>query len=501
MIILDNTIHWLEEQKKLLPSKAAIITEDSSLSYSEIWNECLCACNYFDQAGIQQKDHVGILFGHNYKFFIIVNALWMIGAVPVPLNTRNTKHEVECQLHQADIKHLIIDENISGFYSVLNFHNKIQISKTSSFGAFKKRIEILNSPTCLPAGRFSILNSSLIMFTSGSSGSAKAVVHNFKSLFESVNNMDSFANLGSSDVWLASLPFYHIGGFMILVRALISGGTIAIPNSLKHEDITKALTIFNPTHISIVSTMLGRFLNNEFVPSANLKFVFLGGGPASSAICLQAIDKGWPIAKVYGSTETCSMVAVLHPTEVKQQPDSAGKIFGSNKIMVRHTSSDESDKSCSVGEIGEIVVSSQSLFKEYYDDQLTTERVYRNGWHRTGDFGWLDEEGFLFISSRREDLIISGGENVSALEVENLIKTLDRIEDAFVFAIRDETWGQTVCAAIVSNEVSESGIINFLREKIAGFKIPKQFFFLDLIPRNEMGKVNRVELLKRLNLD
>lgn len=493
MITIRNTIHWLSEQANMQPNNQAIITSGKTLTYSEFYEECLGVLNYFDQLDIKEKDNVGILFGHSYKFFVIVNALWLIGAIPVPLNTRHTNEEIQVQLHQADIKFLIIDETLKSQFALLIFQNKTYLNKVTKY-------EIQHSAFCTLHSAFCTQHSALIMFTSGSAGKPKAVVHTFNSLLESVKATDSFADLSPNDIWLASLPLYHIGGFMILVRALLSGGSIAFPNSLKHEEITQTLKRTNPTHISFVSTTLARILKDDFVPSTNLKFVFLGGGPVSPALCEQATNRGLPIIKVYGSTETCSMVAALFPNEVNQKPDSVGKVFGTNKIKIRSMSKNDSDDFCCNEEVGEIVVSSLSLFTEYYSDTLTTNNVLKNGWYHTGDYGWLDKEGYLYISSRREDLIITGGENVSAVEIENAIKTLTQIEDAFVFALKDDVWGQIVCAAIVSKKISELEIINFLKEKIAGYKIPRQLFFVDSIPRNEMGKVKRAELLSQLNL-
>ena len=493
MITIGNSNHWLSEQATMQPNNQAIITSEKTFTYSEFYEECLGVLSYFDQLGIKEKDHVGILFGHNYKFFVIVNALWLIGAVPVPLNTRNTTKEIQNQLHQADIKFLIIDETLKSQFASLIFQNKTYLNKVTKCKVRSTKFNILHSAFCTQ-------HSALIMFTSGSAGKPKAVVHTFNSLLESVKATDSFADLSPNDIWLASLPFYHIGGFMIPVRSMLSGGSIAFPNSLKYEDIGKALNYNNPTHVSLVSTTLSRFLNENFKPSKNLKYVFLGGGPISPVLCEEAINKSWQIIKVYGSTETCSMVTALLLNEVKQKPDSVGKALGTNKIKIKSMSKNNPNDFCGSGKVGEIVVSAPALFKKYYNDQLTTDKVLKNGWYHTGDYGWLDEDGYLYISSRREDLIITGGENVSAIEVENIIKTHPLIEDAFVFALKDDTWGQIICAAVTSKKLSEEEIRNFLKEKIAGYKIPKRFFFIESIPKNEMGKVKRVELLRQLNL-
>lgn len=494
MISVSNTQHWLIEQSKKQPNKKAVIISERIITYRDLYNECLALVDYFQSKGIQKKDHVGILAAHNYNFYVFINALWFIGAVPVPLNTRLLPEELEAQIKQADIKFLLIDDSLSEQFSELNFRNKIYSPENSDYKTQNNHNEILNY-------KFSIINSALIMFTSGSSGKSKAVVHTFESLFESVKAIDSFADLSTEDIWLASLPFFHIGGFMILVRSLIVGSSIALPDSLEYKNVVYTIQKFLPTHISIVPTTLLRFLNENIHPNANLKYAFLGGGPSEKELILSAVNQGWPIVKVYGSTETCSMITALHPNEIRDKLESSGKALYENQIKIKSMKNDLSDESAGVGEVGEIIVSSKSLFKEYYKDHDSTSRSIQNGWYYSGDFGLIDKDGYLFVESRREDLIITGGENVSAKEVETAIKSLKSIKDVFVFSLQDKTWGQLVCAAIVSRGPDEDEIKNFLKEKIAGYKIPKRFFFLDEIPRNELGKITRDALLKLLNLN
>ncbi|MCX6169049.1 MAG: o-succinylbenzoate--CoA ligase [Ignavibacteriales bacterium] len=491
MISVNNEQHWLIEKSVKQPNKKTVITSDRIITYQDLVDECLNDADFFISKGIQKNDHVGILFDHRYKFYVVINALWFIGAVPIPLNTRLLPEELEIQIEQANIKWLLIDENLSKQFSQINFQNKIHFSKIPRNETRNNRSEILNY-------KFSIINSALIMFTSGSTGKPKAVVHTFESLFESVRAIDSYAHLTGNDIWLASLPLYHIGGFMILVRALITGSSIAFPVSLDYKNIIRIIQESLPTHISIVPTTLARLLDENIRPSTNLKFVFLGGGPSEKEFILKAYDKGWPIIKVYGSTETCSMVTTLPTNVLKEKPDSAGKVLENNKIKIKSLSSDDP---AGIGEVGEIIVSAGSLFKEYHNDyELTKERI-RDGWFYTGDFGWMDEKGFLFVETRREDLIITGGENVSAYEVETVIKTYPTVKDAFVFGLQDKNWGQIVCAVIVSDNYAEDEIKEYLKTKIAGFKIPKRFFLIDKIPRHEMGKVIRSVILKQLNLD
>ena len=150
---------------------------------------------------------------------------------------------------------------------------------------------------------------------------------------------------------------------------------------------------------------------------------------------------------------------------------------------------------------GEILVKSKSLFKKYYNDEQSTNEKFKDGFYHTGDYGWIDNDGFLFVESRREDLIVTGGENVSAVEVELLIKLHPKVNDVIVFGIDDQIWGQKVCAAVVAkpdSSIYEEELNLFLKKSLAGYKIPKKFLFLKKLPRTELGKVMKDKLIDEM---
>ena len=500
MITLSNTEHWLVEQARLTPDLTAILTSNQKINYRSFLEKSLAAAKYLSSVGIKDGDNVCILSDHSYQFWILVNALWFLGAVPVPLNSRNTIEEISWQLKKVDEKFLItMNKETWKYESVQNISlddfNFLESNfKPNSFGH-----STFNTSASTRVERDE-LHSSLILFTSGSTGKPKAVVHTFKSLYESVKAMDSSFSLSSNDLWLSSLPLYHIGGFMILVRSLLSGCGVIFPNNLKHEAVIDAMAESNPTHVSLVSTTIKKFIDEDTEPNNNLRYVFLGGGPLSPEICSQAVDAGFPIVKVYGSTETCSMVAALKSTDIYVKPDSVGFAL-SREIKIIIKDEVESKGQSKYSSVGSLLISSPTMFKEYYNDELSTNSKIVNGFYHTGDYGWFDNEGYLYIESRREDIIITGGENVNAKEVEEALLSLHEVVDNFAFGIKDEKWGQIVCAAIVCENLSEREIKSRLKEKLAGFKIPKKFFFVSEIPRNEMGKVNRNKLMNGLNFD
>ena len=495
MISVTNKIHWLKEQAQLYPEGIGYILSERNISYFQFFLECKSAAEYLLNNNIKEKDHVGILSEHKYDFFTSVNALWMIGAVPIPLNSRSTSDELQYQVDQAHIKFLIIDETYEVLSSAVKNIHKIPFNNiTVNESLISADIYSLKHES-----KFNSEGPALILFTSGSSGKPKAVLHTFKSLSESVISTDSFSELSPSDIWLASLPFYHIGGFMILVRSLLTGSKVAFPASLKYEELKNSIDQFNPTYISLVPTILNRLLTENVAPNLNLKLVYLGGGPSGSELSLEAAKKNWKIAKVYGSTETCSMSTALLPSYLNNNADSAGKPIGNNKIKIV----DEKGNSLGINQIGEIAVLSKALFKEYYNEPFKTNEMLKEGWYYTGDFGWIEEQGFLYPVSRREDLIITGGENVASAEVETAIMSHPLIEDAYVFGIEDTSWGQTVVAVIkpISNSIIlKDEIKQYLKDKIAGYKIPKEYYFVENIPKNDLGKVVRADILKLLTL-
>jgi O-succinylbenzoic acid--CoA ligase len=208
----------------------------------------------------------------------------------------------------------------------------------------------------------------------------------------------------------------------------------------------------------------------------------------------------YPIVKVYGSTETCAMITYGGSELLKQSPGSSGKTIGSSQIEIL----DEKHRKLEPGNRGEIVIKSDTLFEGYLNNDNETEDKIINGKYFSGDIGYFDADNNLFVVSRREDLIITGGENVSPAEIVNELNKHPSVLDSAVFGIDDVHWGQMVCAALVpsgAGPLTGEEISKFLRKKLLPFKIPKQYFFVESLPYNELGKVSITELKSILNLN
>jgi o-succinylbenzoate---CoA ligase len=450
----------------------AIIKSDTTISYQDLFTTAIQIADSLSGKGIKKNNYVPLLIEDQLKLIETVIALWSLGAVPVPLNTKLLDDEIYTIIDDYNFKFLITDKALSP-----NLHKKdFEIIELSKIAIIDSEVKSISFPA--------LDNEAVVIFTSGSTGKAKAVVHTFISLINSIENGNQIFNHPEKDSWLASLPFYHIGGFQILCRSLFSGCSIILPQSLQTEDLAESIMGFNPTHLSLVSTQLERLVYQKVKPSESLKVSLIGGGFVDDELMYEADELGWKPIRVYGSSETASFVTAISAKEIKTKPQSVGKALKNVEIKI----SDDS----------EIQIKSNSLFKKYLDDDKETSSNLINGFYHTGDLGFVDDDGYLFIEARRTDLIVTGGENVSPIEVEKALLQIPGIQDACVFAKPSKTWGQIIaCAIVVENaSLNEKMIRENLKQKLTGYKIPKQFFFVDKLPRTSLGKLERDKIRK-----
>lgn len=447
----------------------AIVKANQILSYKTFFDDAAHLAAGLKNFDLAEKDYVPVLIEDNLKFVKTTIALWNLSAVPVPLNTKLLDAEIRSIIDDFDFKFIITDRSFAD--------NKIVSEFTViNFDEIKTDSETIN--LSLPE----ISDDAVVIFTSGSTGRPKGVVHTFSSLINSIENSNEILNQSIGDRWLASLPFFHIGGFQIVCRSLYYGCSIILPESLQTYDLAQAINNHKPTHISLVSTQLERLINIKTKPDKSIKISLIGGGFIDDELIISSDALGWKSFRVYGSSETASLVTAISADEIKSKPESAGKPL--KKVNIQ------------IGNDDEILVNSPSLFKNYLNDEVDTSSKFTDDFFHTGDLGFIDNDGYLFIEARRNDLIVTGGENVNPLEVEKVLMEFDFIREVCVFPKTDKTWGQIVAAAVVpqNSSCNEKRIKELLKERIAGYKIPKVFFFTDKLPRTILGKLEREKI-------
>ncbi len=469
------------------PELPALHTKDSSLTYSELKSRVGKTASILKELGISSSENVAVLGKNDTEFIILILAIWQVGAVPVPINLRFTQNEI---------------------MELLNFSDCKVLFATSNFSKMDLPVKVYSYPLKIKSGNEYFSSEELspdktaaIIFTSGTSGKAKGVELSFNSFLQSAKIGNQLLNYSNDDRWLASLPFYHIGGFSIITRALLYGTSVILPASLNTEGLASALNNFSPTLASFVPTQLKRLIENNITPNEELRHVLLGGGHIEDKLFSSAFFDGWNVTKVYGATETASFVTALTRDEWLDKPKSAGKALLPNLIRIVN----ESRFQLSPGEIGEVAVFSPALMKGYYKNEEETVKKLSEGFYFSGDLGFLDEDGYLFIEAKRTDLIVTGGENVNPNEVEKILIEHDLIDDAAVFPLKDDEWGEIVAAAIVMKKKSHRLTIDeleeFLKHDLANYKIPQKIFYEKELPRSELGKVLRSKLIDKYSLD
>ena len=472
--LLNKKINSLQDQP-------VVISDEMNLNYLELIEKVTSCANWLSKLNIRQDEHVALVSDNNPDLIITLFALWQISAVPVVLNCKLTDEELKKLIDHSKSKNILVHNDFSKRLPGLN--KIIFLLKDKESTNENSEISIVDRN-----------KTALILYTSGTTGSPKGVMLSFNNLISSTESAGTFFSFNHNDRWLVSLPLYHIGGIQILIRSIVYGSAMIIPKSLRTNDIIEAMGKFKPTQISLVPTVLSRLIKKEITPNKEIKNVFLGGGPANERLLKNAVKKSWNIIKVYGSTETSSMVSSV---TIKDKPDkinSAGKPLGKNIIRIV----DENGTPLSANMQGEIIIEGDSIMKGYWDDKEETNKGLINKKYFTGDLGFLDEEGYLYVISRKDNLIISGGEKINPKEIEEIMLSLPDIFEVCVIGLEDQEWGQIVAAAVVRKSLSltQEQIIESLKHRLASFKIPKKLLFVDKIPTTPLGKVKQEEVRK-----
>lgn len=334
-----------------------------------------------------------------------------------------------------------------------------------------------------------------VLWTSGTSGTPRGVALGFPALAAHVEAVSARLSLDPpTDVWVATLSPAHVGGLMIVVRALLTGSALVAPGPLDGDALARMLLDPEedlpgpgrpPTHLSLVPTQLLRLLDaaGDAPPPPALRCLLLGGAHTPAPLLDRALAAGWPVALTWGMTEMSSQVATAPPGEVRRKPGTVGRPLEGIALRVDGG--------------GELLVRGPTRALGYLDG---TPLVDGEGWYHTGDLGRIDEDGEVWITGRRSDRIVSGGVNVDAAEVEAALRAHPSVAAACVVGIPDEEWGEVVSACVVpvEGEFDAEVVAAWLRGRLAGPKRPRRWGVVDALPLNANGKVDRGRVRERL---
>jgi len=477
--------NWLRQRAFLTPNRVAIFFENKKITFHELDQLATKRAKQLGSLGIVENDVVGLMMRNSLEMVVTIHALHYIGATIVLFNTRLTFKELTWQLNDAKVKVMICDDEfvqiVDHSFHTICTSEFIRLEETEL--NFRTQIHLNDVAT--------------IMYTSGTTGNPKGVQQTFGNHWSSA--IGSMLNLGlhEQDLWLCSVPIFHISGFSILMRSIIYGIGVHLHSSFNPSRINDAIINEGITIVSVVSTMLQQILQNlgEKNYPNTFRCMLLGGGPAPKSLLLACKEKNIPVFQTYGMTETASQVVTLSPEDCFSKIGSAGKPLFPVQIKIM-----SNGKECAPYQEGEITIKGPNVTIGYLNRPDATDEAIKDGWLYTGDIGYLDEEGFLYVLDRRSDLIVSGGENIYPAEIEAVLLSHEAIVEAGVVGKKDERWGQVPHAFIVcQRKVSEAELFDFCQQRLAKYKVPKGFTFVSELPKNASNKLLRRKLKEKLD--
>ena len=496
--------NWLSQraiQKKeaiALIFKSPSNPEAESWTYSQLeqcvndWTERLQAL------GVKSGDHVGLLLTNHPRYIIIVHALVKCEAIAVFLNIRLTVPELHWQIEDSHIKYLVCDEFTQSTANSLeqqfdNLNLVVMNSHSQKSPSFSQHQKLLSPSPCGRGARgegLNLENTQGIFYTSGTTGKPKAVPLTYQNHFHSAIASTLNLGLNPNDNWLLCMPLFHVGGLAIAWRSVINGTAITLLPKFDEQEVLEAIATEKVTLISLVPTMLSRLL--QYPQAENLqklRGILLGGAPANSELIEHCLQLNLPIMPTYGMTETASQITTLAVNEVKLKQGSSGLPLFGNQIRI--VPIDHGLEDLPTSEIGEILVRGASVMSGYLNENKNN--VIEDGWLHTGDLGYCDRDGYLYVVSRRSDLIISGGENIYPSEIESILLEHPAIIEVCVVGISDREWGESVAAVIVTKgEISLAEVRNFCEQKsLSRYKLPKSIHIWESLPKSASGKLLR----------
>ena len=442
------------------------------------------------------KKPVGFIASSSDELIFCIAACWQLGIPFICFNPKATAAELQGQIDELEPGIILTDRDHSDQDFV---ENQVSISEVRLERALSIEVELgrrakTYKPLTKPDDIFGYF------FTSGTTGNPKIVpLKRRQMLFAAHASAENFRPR-VNHFWLLCLPLNHIGGISIILRSILYGSGIYRLDEFNIDAVSTFLsenTMFQAA--SLVPTMLKRLLDIKgFQTHKNFQAILLGGGPMDSNLLKEATEWGIPVVASYGMTETCAQIAanpLLKPSGTYRPSKSVGNIFEPNRIQIR----DDQNKDIGVNNSGVIWLKGPQVFDGYFKKQKPNLSFDEDGWFNTGDYGHLNANGHLFIESRRTDLIITGGENVSPHEVEAELEKIEPISEAAVFGVDDKEWGQKVVAVVVAKThdlLETESIQKTLKKRITSYKVPKQIVQAETLPRTHSGKVIREELLK-----
>ena len=510
---LDKTTHTSAETIGALLRRQANAYEQSpflivpesgeTVLFSQAADASAAVGIFLAQSGFVAGDPVALILANGKEAALSLLGIMSAGGVAVPLNPRLTPDEIGQALKQSSARFVICHSSRSheaelsceGFTcatqgTIQNLHIALLTQSVAAKGL------------TVATDQVSHHSAALILFTSGTTGRPKGVVLSHTNLLANASFVRDAHHLTPDDIALCVLALFHINGLVVtLLTPLLTGMAVVLPERFCAEQFWSWIADHRVTWFSAVPTILSLLLSHPApggTQTATLRFARSASAPLPVAI-LEEFEQRFaiPVIETYGISEAACQVTANPLPPLLHKPGSAGVAVGNLLRVV-----DEQDAEVPHGRTGEVVLRGENVFSGYLDNPKADQAALKGGWFHTGDLGFLDEDGYLFLTGRKKEIINRAGEKISPREVEEVIHRLPQVEAVGVVGVPDELYGEEVTAFVTLRpgcSLNAESIKRFCREHLAGFKTPREVLFIEEFPKGPSGKIQRRRLVDLYN--
>jgi acyl-CoA synthetase (AMP-forming)/AMP-acid ligase II len=498
---------YLEQNARKKPEKLAIECEGKTYTYKQFNEEVNKLAHGLLDLGVRKGEKIALMMKNSDQFVLAFFAGAKIGAVIVPVNFRLTATEVHYILEQSESALVFCDGEFEE--TVTSAREGTQVLHVITTGPPKvvghhSFDRVVGERTENPSVQVSDEDDLEILYTSGTTGRPKGALFDHKRIFNVGLTMMISMGINEEERFLHIAPLFHSAQLnLFLIPGVVLGATHIIHRDFHPVKTMEAIQEHRITHFFGVPAMYNFMLQ---VPNAvdydlsSIKRCGYGAAPMAPEVVRKSIQlfRTDQFYNLCGLTEAGPGGILLDPEGHKTHFGKGGKAAFLTEARVVN----EEGKDIKPGAVGEFVIKGESIMKEYYRKPEETAKTIKEGWLYTGDLATIDDEGYITLVDRKKDMIISGGENVYSIEVEEVLYEHPAVLEAAIIGIPDETWGEAVCAVIVPKQgesIDEQELKSFCRQKLAGYKVPRRIFIEEALPRNASGKILKYQLRQTLN--
>ena len=501
---------WLTKHALLNGSRTALVAQHEERTYGQLHSRTNRLAASLYETGVRRGDRVAILATNSIEYLETLFAVSKLAAVLVPLNWRLSADEIAFNLSDSGSRVLVHSTGLAALADAALDRPGVRVDLVLVVGG-----DAAPGSAATPARRpfeqflasgadttrdedVSPEDIALIMYTSGTTGRPKgAMLSHGAFQANAVHALLMGGGLSRYDVTTTPAPLFHIGGLAVHTLPLLyAGGKVVLLDGFDAAAALQAMADSRATVQFLVPAMwhaLTRVPDFESYDLSAMRFALSGGAPCPLTVIEFLQARGWQFLEGFGMTETCANAMLLDAENAVRKLGSVGR-------PVMHVDArlvDDDDRDVPVGEVGELVLRGPNLFTGYWGLPAATAEAWRGGWFHSGDLGRLDEEGYFTLVDRKKDMVITGGENVYPIEVEQVLFRHPAVADVAVIGLPDERWGETVVAVVVpqtQGTIDERDLIDFTRARLAHFKCPTRVEVVSELPRTATGKLLKREL-------